>query len=60
MPPKEYRRLSDIQIADFIHTEISDSEISDAPVYDYNAHTGRKILSDGIRSEKGCYLFRGA
>jgi hypothetical protein len=40
--------LSDIQIADFIHTEISDSEISDAPDYDYNAPTGRKILSDGF------------
>jgi len=40
--------LSDIQIADFIHSEISDSEIGDAPVYDYNAHTGRKILSDGF------------
>ena len=44
--------LSDIQIADFIHTEISDSEISDAPVYDYNAHTGRKILSDGFDLKK--------
>ena len=44
--------LSDIQIADFIHTEISDSEISDAPDYDYNAHTGRKILSDGFDLKK--------
>ena len=44
--------LSDIQIADFIHSEISDSEIGDAPVYDYNAHTGRKILSDGFDLKK--------
>ena len=44
--------LSDIQTADFIHSEISDSEIGDAPVYDYNAHTGRKILSDGFDLKK--------
>jgi hypothetical protein len=44
--------LSDIQIAEFIHTEISDSEIGDAPVYDYNAPTGRKILSDGFNLKK--------
>ena len=44
--------LSDIQIADFIHSEISDSEIGDAPVYDYNAHTGRKILSEGFDLKK--------
>jgi len=44
--------LSDIQIAEFVHTEISDSEIGDAPVYDYNAPTGRKILSDGFDLKK--------
>jgi hypothetical protein len=44
--------LSDIQIADFIHTEISDSEISDAPVYDYNAAAGGFKLSDGFDLER--------
>ena len=44
--------LSDIQITDFIHSEISDSEIGDAPVYNYNAPAGRKILSDGFDLKK--------
>ena len=44
--------LPDIQITDFIHSEISDSEIGDAPVYDYNAPTGPKILSDGFDLKK--------
>jgi len=39
-------------IVDFVHDEISESEISDAPEYDYNAHTGRKILADGFDLKK--------
>ena len=44
--------FKDIQIADFIHTEISDSEIGDAPDYDYNARPGSDILSDGFDLKK--------
>jgi hypothetical protein len=43
-------------IEDFVHDEISDSEISDAPDYDYNAHTGRKILSEGFDLKKAVIL----
>ena len=33
-----------IQLKDFIHTEISDSEIGDAPEYNYNIRPGSDII----------------
>jgi len=39
-------------IADFVHDEISDSEISDAPDYDYNAAAGGYKLADGFDVKK--------
>jgi hypothetical protein len=44
--------FKDFQTGDFVHTEISDSEIGDAPEYDYNARPGRDILSDGFDLRK--------
>lgn len=37
---------------DFVRTEISDSEISDAPEYDYNAAAGGFKLADGFDLKK--------
>jgi hypothetical protein len=39
-------------IADFVHDEISDSEISDAPDYDYNAVAGGYKLAGGFDLKK--------
>ncbi len=39
-------------IVDFVHDEISDSEISDAPDYDYNATAGGYKLADGFDVRK--------
>ena len=39
-------------IEDFVHDEISDSEISDAPEYDYNAAAGGYKLADGFDVKK--------
>ncbi|HSN58004.1 MAG TPA: hypothetical protein VLR72_00825, partial [Clostridiaceae bacterium] len=39
-------------IEDFVHDEISDSEISDAPDYDYNAAAGGYKLADGFDVKK--------
>ena len=38
--------------AEFIHNEISDTEISDAPEYDYNVAPGSGILTDGFDLRK--------
>jgi hypothetical protein len=40
------------QAGDFVHTEISDSEIGDAPEYDYNSRPGGDILSEGFDLRK--------
>lgn len=40
--------LHDIQLREFIHTEISDTEIGDAPEYNYNVRPGSDILSEGF------------
>jgi len=42
----------DFQTGDFVHTEISDSEIGDAPEYDYNSRPGSDILSEGFDLHK--------
>jgi hypothetical protein len=39
-------------IEGFVHNEISDSEISDAPDYDYNAEAGGYKLADGFDLKK--------
>lgn len=39
-------------IADFVHDEISDSEISDAPDYDYNIAAGGYKLANGFDVKK--------
>jgi hypothetical protein len=39
-------------IEDFVHNEISDSEITDAPDYDYNAAAGGYRLADGFDVKK--------
>ncbi len=44
--------IHDIQLKDFIHTEISDSEIGDAPEYNYNIRPGSDILSEGFDLNK--------
>ena len=44
--------LNEIQTDNFIHTEISDTEIGDAPEYDYNARPGGDILSGGFDLRK--------
>ncbi len=44
--------FKDFQTSDFVHTEISDSEIGDAPEYDYNARPGSDILSGGFDLRK--------
>jgi hypothetical protein len=44
--------LHDIQPGEFVHTEISDSEIGDAPEYDYNARPGSDILDEGFDLKK--------
>ena len=44
--------FKDFQTGDFVHTEISDSEIGDAPEYDYNSRPGGDILSDGFDLKK--------
>ena len=38
----------DFNTGDFIHTEISDSEIGNVPEYDYNSRPGSEIFSDGF------------
>jgi len=42
----------DFQTSDFVHTEISDSEIGNVAEYDYNARPGSEILSDGFDLKK--------
>ena len=44
--------LHDILPGEFIHTEISDSEIGDAPEYNYNARPGSEILDEGFDVKK--------
>jgi hypothetical protein len=44
--------FKDFQTSDFIHTEISDSEIGDAPEYDYNTRPGSDILEEGFDVKK--------
>ncbi len=44
--------LNEIKTDEFIHTEISDTEIGDAPEYDYNARPGGDILSGGFDLHK--------
>ncbi|MBE0678207.1 MAG: hypothetical protein IH592_05535 [Bacteroidales bacterium] len=44
--------FKDFQTSDFVHTEISDSEIGDAPEYDYNARPGSDILDEGFDVKK--------
>lgn len=39
-------------LEDFVHNEISDSEISDAPDYDYNAVAGGYKLNEGFDLKK--------
>lgn len=38
--------------AEFIHNEISDTEIGDAPEYDYNMPHGSELLTDGFDLRK--------
>jgi len=38
--------------AEFIHNEISDTEIGDAPEYDYNVAPGSEILTEGFDLKK--------
>jgi len=38
--------------AEFIHNEISDTEIGDAPEYDYNVAPGSEILTEGFDIKK--------
>lgn len=42
----------DSSIKEFVHNEISDSEIGDAPAYDYNIIPGSEILSEGFNLKK--------
>jgi len=44
--------FKDFQTGDFVHTEISDSEIGGAPEYDYNARPGSDILDAGFDVKK--------
>jgi hypothetical protein len=44
--------LFDSGVKDFVHNEISNSEIGDAPAFDYNASPGSEILSDGFDLKK--------
>lgn len=44
--------LGDSVIGEFVHNEISDSEIGDAPGYDYNALHGAGIQADGFDLKK--------
>ncbi len=44
--------FKDFQTSDFVHTEISDSEIGDAPEYDYNARPGSDMLDEGFDLKK--------
>jgi len=44
--------FKDFQTGDFIHTEISDSEIGNVPEYDYNARPGSDIISGGFDLRK--------
>ncbi|MCA1740867.1 MAG: hypothetical protein LC630_00030 [Bacteroidales bacterium] len=44
--------FKDFQTSDFVHTEISDSEIGDAPEYDYNARPGSDILDEEFDVKK--------
>ncbi len=44
--------FKDFQTSDFVHTEISDSEIGDAPEFDYNARPGSDILDEGFDVQK--------
>ncbi len=44
--------FQDSTIADFVHDEISDSEIGDAPSYDYNAGAGGYKLAGGFDVKK--------
>ncbi len=42
----------DSSIKEFVHNEISNSEIGDAPAFDYNASPGSEILSEGFDLKK--------
>jgi type IV secretory pathway VirB10-like protein len=44
--------FKDFQTSDFVHTEISDSEIGDVEEYDYNARPGTDILTGGFDLKK--------
>ncbi len=44
--------FKDFQTGDFVHTEISDTEIGDVPEYDYNARPGSDIISGGFDLRK--------
>ncbi|MDZ7635594.1 MAG: hypothetical protein U5L72_14650 [Bacteroidales bacterium] len=44
--------FKDFQTSDFVHTEISETEIGDAPEYDYNVRPGSEILSGGFDLKK--------
>ncbi|HOO66057.1 MAG: hypothetical protein H6545_01760 [Bacteroidales bacterium] len=44
--------FGDTSIREFVHTEISDSEIGDAPDYDYNAAAGTDMLTEGFDLKK--------
>lgn len=44
--------LGDSAIGGFIHNEISDSEIGDAPDYDYNAGPGAELHTGGLDLKK--------
>jgi hypothetical protein len=44
--------FGDSSIKEFIHNEISDSEIGDAPVYDYNKAGGADLLTEGFDLKK--------
>ncbi len=44
--------LGDSSIGEFVHTEISDSEIGDAPDFDYNATPGAELHAGGFDLKK--------
>jgi hypothetical protein len=44
--------FGDSSIREFVHTEISESEIGDAPVYDYNVAPGADMLTEGFDLKK--------
>lgn len=44
--------LGDSSMEEFVHNEISDSEIGDAPDFDYNAGAGAEIHTSGLDLKK--------